>query len=83
MIHNVTTYISDKVEEFRIVNGSPSYLAITVDIHDRLKSELEMARNQKSDGLITEFNGLPVIIAGGGSMPKDGVYIHKSNGSNG
>lgn len=80
---NATIYISDKVEEFRINHGSPSYLALSTDVHNKLKQELNEARNQQSESVVTEFIGLPVIIAGGPSMPNDGVYIHKSNGSNG
>jgi len=81
VIKNAVIYISDKIEEFRIASGGPSYIGLTSEVREQLENELRAKERVQSEkqAVLTEFLGLPVITMGGPLMPEDGVYIHKRN----
>ena len=75
-IPSVTSYLVDKVEEFRINVRAPSYIGMTEELLTRLSEEVRKASNSQVVGMVTEFLGVPVICMGGPTMPADGIYIH-------
>jgi hypothetical protein len=82
MIHNMSQYIADKIEEFRIAGKKPAYLGLSEVAHKQLSDELRPKervpigdKEVNDKALVSEFLGLNVITVH--ETPIDGVYIHE------